>query len=49
MGQMSQGFWSGEMVAMREAVKCKIQLSFVTIPDVSETFVKGENFTDQRK
>lgn len=36
---MSLGFWSGEMVAMRGAVKCKTQLSSVMTLDVSETLL----------
>lgn len=41
---MSLGFWSGEMGAMRGAVKCKIQLNFVMILDVSETLLKVSTF-----
>lgn len=46
--QMGLGFWSGEMDAMRGAVRCKIRSSFVMIQDVSVTFlVKAWNFPDE--
>ena len=48
--QTGLGFWSGEMDAMRGAVRCKIRSSFAMIQDVSVTFlllVKAWNFPDE--